>query len=451
VRESQQVEAEEEAQPVGEGSPESGGHLAQRQLGEGVGQRSLVERATEPYRAISRFVGRHAATRAVRAIPRTLGFMGSAIVRGEVADAVPAPHLSLGLAAQVAMDEALLAIAMTPNRFPLRSDFERVAVELAAARAMYVRRGWIAHPASYHRQPPALVAGAPDIGRGWADGIAYERLSFPSEFVPRHGEPGSERWASFGPNHTASAAVVRHSGGPRPWVIALHGFCTGYPFMDFVGLQTARLHRELGLNVALPVLPLHGSRKVTLVSGEPFLSFDLMNAVHGLTQAVWDVRRLISWIRDQGATSIGLYGVSLGGYIAALMAGLEPGIDVVVAGIPVSDFPGLFHQHSPHHLRARSIEHRIMGGAAEDVFTVVSPLSFAPLVPHDRRFVFAGYGDRLATPAQAQRLWEHWDQPSINWYAGNHVGYLWSRQVADFLCQSLGASGLSCRTPAAGN
>ena len=130
------------------------------------------------------------------------------------------------------------------------------------------------------------------------------------------------------------------------------------------------------MNVALPALPLHGPRRVTLVSGEPFLSFELMNAVHGLTQAVWDIRRLIHWIREQGATSISLYGVSLGAYTVSLLAGIEDGLDAVVAGIPVSDFPGLFHRHSPRHIRARSIEHKIMGGPAENVYRVVSPLSF---------------------------------------------------------------------------
>jgi dienelactone hydrolase len=242
---------------------------------------------------------------------------------------------------------------------------------------------------------------------------------------------------AFEPNHTASAVVVRHPGGPRPWVIAVHGFCMGFPFMDFPGLHTAQIHRTLGMNVALPALPLHGPRRVTLVSGEPFLSFELMNAVHGLTQAVWDIRRLIHWVRGQGATSISLYGVSLGAYTVSLLAGLEDGVDAVVAGIPVSDFPGLFHEHSPGHIRARSIEHKIMGGAAENVYRVVSPLSFEAKVPTSRRSIFAGYGDRLASPEQAQRLWEHWDQPRISWYSGNHVGYLWSKQVSEFLVASL--------------
>ncbi len=409
---------------------------------------SAVDRLTGPVRAATGFLHRRALFRAARAVPRTVLFVGSALLRGEVADSLPAPRLSVGLAAQVAMDEALLAVAMTPRRLPLPGDYSRVAAELAEADDLYTRSGWIEDPRSYHRTPPPLSED--DIGkrRGWALGLGYERLSWDSGFEPYPDEPGSDRWMAFGPNQTASAVVLRHAGGPRPWVIAVHGFCMGFPFMDFQGLQVARMHQELGMNVVLPALPLHGPRRVTLVSGEPFLSFELMNAVHGLTQTVWDIRRLLHWVRDQGATSISLYGVSLGAYAVSLLAGIEEGVDAVVAGIPVSDFPGLFHHHSPRHIRARSIEHKIMGGVAENVYRVVSPLSFDAQVPVCRRFIFAGYGDRVARPDQAQRLWEHWDRPRISWYAGNHVGYLWSKQVSDFLVDSLGGSSMTW-TPAA--
>jgi hypothetical protein len=145
-----------------------------------------------------------------------------------------------------------------------------------------------------------------------------------------------------------------------------------------------------------------------------------------------------------------LYGVSLGAYVVSLVAGIEEGLDAVVAGIPVVDVPALFHAHSPLHIRARSIEHRIMGGVAEEVYRVVSPMSFESKVPADRRYIFAGYGDRLAMPEQARMLWEHWDEPRISWYPGNHVGYLWSRQVETFLGESLAASGLSCTRATAG-
>jgi hypothetical protein len=401
------------------------------------GRPSAIEQLLAPAVAVGGFLNRRALVRATRAVPRTLHFVGNTLWRGEVSESLPAPHLSLGLAAQVAIDEALLAVAMAPNRFPLPGDYGRVAEELAEAEAMFTRRGWIDDPSSYHRTPPPLVDGDLTGSHGWALGQGYERVSWESGFAPHRGEPGSERWMGFGPNATATAALLRHPDATRPWVVAVHGFCMGYPFMDFPGLHAPRLHHDLGMNVALPALPLHGPRRVTRISGEPFLSFELMNAVHGLTQAVWDLRRLISWIRSQGATSISLFGVSLGGYAVSLLAGIEPGLDGVLAGIPVADFPGLFHGHSPRHIRVRAIEHRIMGGTAENIYRVVSPLCFEPLVAPDRRYIFAGYGDRLATPDQARRLAEHWGGPKVSWYAGNHVGYLWSRQVTEFVEASL--------------
>ena len=138
-----------------------------------------------------------------------------------------------------------------------------------------------------------------------------------------------------------------------------------------------------------------------------------------------------------------LYGVSLGAYVASLLTGLVDGIDAVVAGIPVVDFPEMFRKQSPHHIRLRAVEHEILDGNAEIVHRVVSPLAFAPKVAHGRRFIFAGLGDRMAPPTQAHALWRHWDEPEIAWYAGNHVGYLWSRQVTAFLNHSLTTSGLT--------
>ena len=420
--------------PSGQGSSSSGPRCMLSPFRPGV--RTL----SSQYRTVSKFLDQRSLVRATKAVPRTIRFVSGTLIAGEVAASVPRPPFTVSLVAQVAIDEALLAMAMTPRRFPRRADYHRVGQELADAQETFRRRGWIASPAAYHRTPPALEDGDVTHSRGWSLGTGYERIAFDSGFAPHAGEPGEDRWRAFKANCRASATILRHPGEPRPWVVAVHGFCMGFPLTDFRGLHVDLLHKELGLNVAMPVLPLHGRRRATLVSGEPFLSFELMNAVHGMTQSIWDIRRLIRWVRAQGAPSISLYGVSLGGYIASLLAGLEDGLDTVVAGIPVSDFPALFHGHSPHHIASRSIEHRILGGTAEEIFSVVSPLHFAPQLPRERRFVYAGYGDRLATPGQAQRLWEHWDRPEICWYSGDHVMYLWNRQVHAFLRHAFGSA-----------
>ncbi len=399
----------------------------------------LVNRARELYRSAEKTLARRAGARALLAVPRTTRFALRSLF-GNVGPEGDSRPPSPSLLAHVAMDETILAVAMAPNRFPRRAEYQRVSVELAEARELFADRGWLADPALYHVDPPPLRGGIVTT-RGWAMGLPYEQIHFESGFEPRPEEPGAARWDEVRPNHTAVATVLRHPDGPRPWVVALHGFAMGYPFMDFVGLRAGHLHRKLGLNVVLPVLPMHGPRKVTRLGGEQFLSFDLMNTVHGLAQSVWDVRRIVSWIEAQEPEGIGLYGISLGGLAAALLAGLAGPFSFVMVGVPVSDFAALLKSHSPHHIRLRSIEHNILGGPAETVHRVVCPLQFEPHVAADRRFIFAGVGDRLAPPMQATALWQRWGRPRIAWYPGNHVGYLWSSQVRSFLDQSLADAG----------
>lgn len=343
----------------------------------------------------------------------------------------PQVRLSASLVAQVAMDEAIIALVQGPNRFPRRADYERVAAELLDARVLFEDRGWVQDPRSYHRDPPEL--GEVARSRGWALGEGYDRLRWPSGFEPRPEEPGAERWTAFEANRTASAWVMEHPGPPRPWLVAIHGFGTGATFADLITFRAPHLHHDLGWNVAAIVLPVHGSRRPSRLGGEEFLSFDLMNTVHALTQSVWDIRRLVSWVRTRDPKAIAMYGVSLGGYLASLMACFVADLDAVVAGIPVSDLARLFGHQSPTHVRERAVQHRILEGNAEVVHRVVSPLAMAPLVPKDRRFIFAGLGDRMAVPTQAHALWEHWDRPTISWFPGNHVGYLWSAKVSSFV------------------
>lgn len=393
-------------------------------------------------------LGRRAPTRVFVAVPRTIGFVGETLVRrftDSPPGGVPNPTISPAFVAQVALDEAILGMAVGPNRFPSQADYERVGAELAAARNLFEARGWLDDPASYHRDPPPLTD--PSVSRSWAMGTSYERLLFPSGWLPREEEPGFERWASYTNNATATATVLRHRGRPRPWVVAIHGLAMGYPMADFIGLSAKHLHRELGVNVIMPALPLHGPRRITRISGEAMLSFDLIDALHALTQGIWDLRRILSWVHTQDPQGIAVYGVSLGAYAASLLSGLNDDIDAVVAGIPVVDFPTLFETHAPHVIRLRGLEHEILGSTADAVHSVVSPLSFAPRVPKEGRFIFAGLGDRMATPAQAHRLWKHWDEPSICWYPGNHMGYLWSGAVKDYLTASLRKSGFEDTEP----
>ena len=368
--------------------------------------------------------------------PRTLRW--ALQLAGDEADrlpGVPRARATVSLATQVAMDEAIMAFFQGPERFPRRADYLRVGAELAVARHLFEERGWLDDPRSYHRDPEPL--GAVSSSRGWALGQCYRRLRWNSGYRPRAEEPGAARWTGYRHNDTASAWVLEHGDRPRPWLVAVHGFGTGYASADMIAFRAAHLHHDLGWNVAAIVLPVHGHRRSSRIAGEDFLGFDLMNSVHASAQAVWDIRGLLSWVRTREPRAIVLSGVSLGGYVAALTSCFDDGLDAVIAGIPVCDLPRLFHLIAPAHVCERAAQHGILEGNAELVHRVVSPLAMPSLVPAERRYLFAGIGDRLAVPDQARQLWEHWERPSIRWYPGNHVGYLWSDKVADFVDAAL--------------
>jgi dienelactone hydrolase len=167
----------------------------------------------------------------------------------------------------------------------------------------------------------------------------------------------------------------------------------------------------------------------------------VLDNVHGAAQSVWDVRRLVSWIRTQDdAARIGITGVSLGGYVTALVAGVEDGLACAIAGIPAVDLIDLIEHHA--RLESNSERARVIA-VAKRVARVVSPLALTPRVPADRRFVYAGLADRLVHPRhQVVRLWEHWGRPEILWFAGGHLGFMNSKPVGRFVRDALTSSGL---------
>ena len=140
--------------------------------------------------------------------------------------------------------------------------------------------------------------------------------------------------------------MLRHKE-PRPWLVCVHGAEMGRAALDLMLFRAWHLHQDLGLNVVLPVLPMHGPRARGLPKGAVFPGEDVMDNVHATAQAVWDVRRLLSWIRSQEPESpIGLNSISLGGYVASLVASLEDGLMCAILGVPVADLIELLGRHA---------------------------------------------------------------------------------------------------------
>lgn len=373
-------------------------------------------------------------------LPTTLldqgrGFLDEFDLRGS-----SSPRSRVRLAMEAVADEALLTAfrLSVVDRPPHVVD--AVVAEVAEAEEYFTSRGWIDAPVSYFPEPPDLVD--PDLRRDRVGRLQIERLSFVSEYLPHDGEPGRERWRRYEHNDVAHAWVIRHRGEDRPWLVCHHGASMGWALADLAVFRAARLHRDLGLNLVFPVLPFHGPRGVRFPLALQLPVDDPVDTVHTFAQAVWDTRRLLSWIRRQSEAPIAVLGLSLGTHGASLVSALDDELAGVMVGVPAASLSDLYVDHMPERLRERKELEQFVASSRR-LLSVVSPLAVTPLVPRRHRFIYAATEDRV-TPAgtQAERLWQHWGEPEILWFNGGHIGVAWSAEVVDFITKALDTCGL---------
>ena len=376
---------------------------------------------------------RHPASVSLRAGHRAAG-SAAAWVRGHNETDLPPVRQTPQAAWKWLFDEWSIQfeLATARMRVPDGSFRQRLRSELADARSLYAERDWLTDPASYHRTPPPLDDGV-TIRAASAGDTDFWHVRFPSEFEPWPDEPGRDRWMDYRPVRTAHAWMLLHSDQPRPWVVAVNGYRSGEPEMDMWMLNAHRLHRRWGLNVIAVVLPLHGPRAIGM-SGSRVIHAGAMNTVFTVAQGAWDIRRVLSWVRDRHeAPGTAISGISLGGYMAAMTAALDDDLAAVIAGVPESDLArGTRRQVEPL-LPPFYEQWGLSWEPYQQILSVVSPLSLPCLVPAERRYIFAGLLDRWVRPGNVKTLWEHWDRPDMLWYQGSHLSYPFEREVSRYV------------------
>lgn len=359
----------------------------------------------------------------VLAVVTWLGAGRIALHSYPVCAGAPVPTGDLANAGRVGTDLALLAWFKLLMRTPQEEHRAVVRAEVGEWQALTQRQREARHPdfREWHPTPPDLVRV--DARERQLFSLRYRHISWDSGFA-RADAPGGARWQKMAANARAHAWVLEHPGKPRPWLLTIHGYRMGSPLLDMRAFEPNFLHRRLGLNVASMVLPLHGPRRHTRWSGGGYLEGDFSHFVHAQCQAMWDLRRLLSWLRlNRHAPAIGVYGLSLGGYNASLLAGLDDDLACVIAGIPVFDMALTLWRHLPldeaRMLAAEDIGLEQMRG----VFAPVTPAYF-PARPHPSRLgIFAGNADELVWPDQPLALARHWKAAPPYWFPGAHLSF----------------------------
>jgi pimeloyl-ACP methyl ester carboxylesterase len=191
---------------------------------------------------------------------------------------------------------------------------------------------------------------------------------------------------------------------------------------------------ELGFDTVLFTLPFHGRRApLELKRNPPFPGRDPMVTIEGFRQAVADLRGLIQWLRGRGASHVGLIGMSLGGYTAALTATVETELSFLVPVVPLACLADFAREQGnlPDGELGRRYE-----AALRKAYAAVSPLERPPRIESGRTLVVGAQADRITQVGHARRIAHHFSAPLHTWPGGHLLQ--WGRgeafdRVEDFL------------------
>ncbi len=226
--------------------------------------------------------------------------------------------------------------------------------------------------------------------------------------------------------HVRLRSRLDEGGQRRPVAVFIHGYLAGTYAVEERVWPLARLDR-LGFDTALFTLPFHGLRAVTGTrSAPPFPGRDPAINIETFRQSVCDLRDFLGWLRREGHPAVGLVGMSLGGYTAALTATVDPDLAFLVPVIPLAclvDFAveqGHLPIGSPRALRLERALRRAYGS--------VSPCGRPPLVEGRRVLVIGARADQITRVNHARRLAHHFSAPLHVWPGGHLVQ--WGRAEA---------------------
>lgn len=285
-----------------------------------------------------------------------------------------------------------------------------------------------ADPTRFFERPPSGVRVRAEKGR-WLprfepeDGTC-ETLSFDSPFQPVN--PSQHKpYLRHGANRVAHARMLRHRQGPRPTIVAIHGFTADWYLINEWVFALPWFYR-MGCDIVLFTLPFHGPRqsRCSPFSGHGYFAGGPSRLNEAVAQSVYDFRILFEWLqRQRGVEQIGVTGLSLGGFTTAMLASVEDRLSFAIPNVPVVSLADLVLEWQPIGwlLRAAFATKRMDLTDVRRLVAVSCPLTYPPVLPSERLMIVSGVGDRLAPPKHSRLLWDHWGRCRIHWFPGSHI------------------------------
>ncbi len=305
-------------------------------------------------------------------------------------------------AAAAAVDLAVRRTALSRTNGKRHADSLRHEVRIALLHRLKERYRRLGAYESFFREP-RVIAPIQDVRVARPGKARVVDLHWQSDyrtFLPEV----QEQYDQYEENRTATARLILHEK-PRPMAILIHGYLGGAHSMER-RLWPMQFWRRLGMDVALFVLPFHGSRAERKFGKlPPFPGAEPRLTNEGFRQSMADLRDFVAFLVTRGHEKIGVMGMSLGGFTTALAATLEPLLSFAVPIIPLASIADAALLNG--HLGATEEESRPQHKALEAVHAMTSPLHRKLAIPASHVLVIGAERDQITPIENARKLATH--------------------------------------------
>jgi pimeloyl-ACP methyl ester carboxylesterase len=203
----------------------------------------------------------------------------------------------------------------------------------------------------------------------------------------------------------------------RPSVIFLHGWNAELQDQWLCPFW-AQLLARAGVNGFMFELPFHSTRRPgPKDSIRNFLSGDLLHVMQATHQSLADVRALAKWLRAEGSPRVGLWGISLGAWLAGLASAHQPEIDLAVMVTPVVRMDRALRD-LPFCAQIRDDLQGI-----DDQFRLLNLVAHAPRLSPEQMLIVASQLDLFAAPETIDELESAW-RPEVWRFQHGHISIL---------------------------